>query len=76
MLAALTESLRTALQAEGIPTLSPKARASGKQRTQGIPAGGRGVRSGATPRKRSKLEAAPTLSAFLDEGLAYLRQER
>jgi hypothetical protein len=74
-LSALTESLQQALLAEGVAPLSPKARASGKQRTQGIPAGGKGVASGA-PRRKPRQEAAPSLTAILDQGAASLRQGR
>lgn len=75
-LSVLTESLRQTLLAEGLAPLSPKARASGKQRTQGIPAGGKGVPSGAPPKRKPRQESVSPLTDLLDQGPALLRQGR
>lgn len=70
-LGSLTQALTQTLLTEGVAVLSPKARASGKQRTQGIPAGGKGAPSGA-PRKKPRVEGK-SLHDILGESLAVLR---
>lgn len=78
-LRSLTEQLRVALHTESgevpppaAPVDTPEdaeaARAAGRQRTAGIPAGGKGRPSG-----RPKMES---LSALLDRGARYLHQSR
>jgi len=80
-LSALTEQLRVAMltyEAE-TPPLSPEARASGLERTLGIPKGAEGVPSGRAKKARSK--ATPpakleSITSLLRRGEEYLVRQR